>query len=205
MRDLDGNRHAVNQHDLVRPVELVGLAWRKAQRHISFGNCLAARRQPLPRVPPNRVIATGVPEPAQFLEDPDQRQPLAHRLRLVTQKHPVKIGAPRPQLRPRLHRPHVLKGGCSRTQNLAHRIARYLQLAHDLLDRLAFDKALAPDPGDRLHNQHPPATRSNPEAGQPAHHGAKGVKVRRRSPLHRGQSSTPEHNWAPTRYPWNTQ
>src|SRR6516165_5983024 len=49
----------------------------------------------------------------------------------------------------------------SRTQNLAHRVPRYLQLAHDLLDRLAFDKALAPDPGDRLHNQHPPATRSN--------------------------------------------
>src|SRR5258707_14318524 len=33
----------------------------------------------------------------------------------------------------------------------------------NLLDRLAFDKAFPPDPGDRLHNQHPPATRSNPE------------------------------------------
>ena len=70
MRDLDRDRHAVNQHDLVRPVELVGLAGRKAQWHISFGNRRAARGQPLPRVPPNRVIATGVSEPAQFLEDP---------------------------------------------------------------------------------------------------------------------------------------
>ena len=37
MRDLDGDRHAVEQHDLVAPVELVGLARRKAQRHIGGG------------------------------------------------------------------------------------------------------------------------------------------------------------------------
>src|SRR6516162_6237081 len=34
------------------------------------------------------------------------------------------------------------------------------------------------------------------KAGQTAHHGAKGVKVARRSPLHRGQSSTPKHTAA---------
>src|SRR5271155_5164502 len=33
-----------------------------------------------------------------------------------------------------------------------------------------------------------------PRAGQPAHHGPKGVRVGRRSPLHRGQSSTPNHS-----------
>ena len=33
MRHLDRDRRAVDQHDLVRPVELVGLARRKAQRH----------------------------------------------------------------------------------------------------------------------------------------------------------------------------
>jgi hypothetical protein len=55
-----------------------------------------------------------------------------------------------------VHYPHVRERGCSRSQNLAHRVARHLQLAHDLLNRLAPDKVLAPDPADRLHNQHPP-------------------------------------------------
>jgi len=36
MRHLDGDRHPVDQHDLVRPVELVGLSRREAQRHKRF-------------------------------------------------------------------------------------------------------------------------------------------------------------------------
>ena len=36
MGDLHGHRHAVDQHDLVAPVELVGLARREDQRHIGF-------------------------------------------------------------------------------------------------------------------------------------------------------------------------
>src|SRR5207237_4208108 len=51
---------------------------------------------------------------------------------------------------------HVRKRSCPRSKNLAHRVARHLQRAHDLLDRLAPDKVLPPDPADRLHNQHPP-------------------------------------------------
>src|SRR5262249_32895753 len=35
--------------------------------------------------------------------------------------------------------------------------------ANDLLDRPAFNKVLPPDPADRLHNQHPPSTRSHPQ------------------------------------------
>ena len=35
VRHLHGDGHAVDQYDLVAPVELVGLAGRKAQRHIS--------------------------------------------------------------------------------------------------------------------------------------------------------------------------
>src|SRR4051812_18581841 len=34
MRHVDGNRRAVDQHDLVRPVELVRLAGRKAKPHM---------------------------------------------------------------------------------------------------------------------------------------------------------------------------
>ena len=57
---------------------------------------------------------------------------------------------------PRLHHPQVLKARRSRSQNLAHRVPRYLQLVADRLDRLAFDKVVPPDPPDRLHYQHPP-------------------------------------------------
>src|SRR5215211_7536708 len=39
-----------------------------------------------------------------------------------------------------------------------------------------------------------PATRSASQAGQLAHHCKKGGKVGRRSPLYRGQSSTPDHS-----------
>ena len=80
------------------------------------------------------------------------------------------------------------------TQHLAHRVARHLQLANDLLDRLPFDNVLAPDPPNRLHNQHPPATHSCSPSGQPVQLIADGVKVGRRSPLYGGESSTPKHS-----------
>lgn len=37
MRDLDRRRHAADQHDLMAPVELVGLAGRIVERHVGFG------------------------------------------------------------------------------------------------------------------------------------------------------------------------
>ena len=43
--------------------------------------------------------------------------------------------------------------------------ARRFQVPGDLLDRLPFDEMLPPNPADRLHNQHPPTTRSHPRAG----------------------------------------
>ena len=41
-------------------------------------------------------------------------------------------------------------------KDLAHCVARQLQVARDLPDRLALNEMLAPYPTDRLHNQHPP-------------------------------------------------
>jgi hypothetical protein len=64
MRDLDGDRHPVDQHDLVRPVELVGLARRKAQRHIGFRHRGAALSTPPLRVASNRVVAALITEGA---------------------------------------------------------------------------------------------------------------------------------------------
>jgi hypothetical protein len=77
--------------------------------------------------------------------------------------------------------------------------ARHLQLANDLLVRPPFDKVLAPDPPNRLHNQHPPATHSRSPSGQPVQLIPEGVKVGRRSPLYWGESSTPKHTAADLR------
>ena len=57
MRHLDGDRHPVDQHDLVRPVELVRLAGRKAQRYIGFCRRGAALGAPPLGVPTKRVVA----------------------------------------------------------------------------------------------------------------------------------------------------
>jgi len=86
----------------------------------------------------------------------------------------------------------ILETDRARPQHFVHRVARHLQLANDLLDRLPFDKC-APDPPNRLHNQHPPATHSRSPSGQPVQLIADGVKVGRRSPLYWGESSTPKH------------
>src|SRR5438477_11736539 len=139
MCELHGHRRAVDQHDLMRPVELVGLARRKAQRYIGFRRGRAALDTPPLRVTPNRVVAAFITQAAQLLEDPDQRQPLASRLRLVTRQPPVNIGAPQAQLTPRPYYPPVRARRYSRSQNLAYPHARLLQLPHHLLAPLATD------------------------------------------------------------------
>jgi hypothetical protein len=73
MRDLHGDGHAVDQHDLVAPVELVGLAWREAQRHVGFRCRRPAHLAPRLGIAPDRVVAAVVPGTAQRLEHPDQR------------------------------------------------------------------------------------------------------------------------------------
>ena len=74
--------HPVDQHDLMRPVELVRLAGRKAQRDKDFRRRGAALGTPPLGVSTNRVVAALITEDAQSLEYPDQRQPLARRLTL---------------------------------------------------------------------------------------------------------------------------
>ena len=57
MGDLDDRGHTGDQHDIVAPVELVGLPWRERQRHIGFR---ARRRVPLgpdPGIAAHRIVA----------------------------------------------------------------------------------------------------------------------------------------------------
>jgi len=90
MGDLHGYRRAVDQHDLVRPVELAGLARRKTQRYIGFRRSRA--RHTNLRVTPNRIVAAFITEAAQLLEDPDQCRPLASR---ASPRYPTASGQDR--------------------------------------------------------------------------------------------------------------
>ncbi|MNT36611.1 hypothetical protein D3C72_1727080 [compost metagenome] len=77
MGDLDGRRHAVDQNDLVAPVELVSLTWRVIKRNIGFRRHCAAVLRPCAGVSPDSVIAALIAKRPDLLVNPDQRQPLA--------------------------------------------------------------------------------------------------------------------------------
>ena len=155
MRDLDRHRDTVDQHDLVAPVELIGLARLEAQRHESRRHPRAFLAPPGRRVSPDGVIPALVAEPAEILEDPQQRHPLAAAARRVHRQQPIELVLPGAELRSRLHAALVLEGGLLGPQNLPNNLPRQIQLAADLLDRLAVNKIRTADLGDRLHNQHP--------------------------------------------------
>ena len=155
MRHLHCRRHPGQQDDLVAPVELVRFARGKAQRHIRCRCRHRLRAAPGLRVAPNSIIAAAIAQPLQFLIDPHQRQPLAPRLARVRRQQAIEVRCPGPQLGQRLLGPLIGKRRLARSQHFAHRVARHAKAAHDLLDRLALDEKLAPDPRHRLHDQHP--------------------------------------------------
>jgi hypothetical protein len=155
MGDLHHHRGTAQQDYLVAPVELVGFAWGKAQRDISRRARLPAFFAPPPGVTPHGIVSAVVAAPAQLFENPDQRQLFTSWFGRVRRQQPVELRCPPPQLWSWLHLPLVLEGGLSGPQHLPDRVPRHLQVAGDLLDRLALDEVLAPNPRNRLHDQHP--------------------------------------------------
>src|ERR1700735_968791 len=87
-------RRAVDQHDFMAPVELIGFAGGKTQRNegTDRGRCVVAL--PDPGIAPNSIVAAFVAETAERLEDPDQRQPFAARLGLVRRQHLIQPLSP---------------------------------------------------------------------------------------------------------------
>ena len=86
VRHLHHHRHTVDPDDLVTPVELVGFARRKAQRHIRFRRRCPVLPAPALGVAPDRIVASLITKPAQLLEHTDQRQPFPRRLQLIRQQ-----------------------------------------------------------------------------------------------------------------------
>jgi hypothetical protein len=91
---------------------------------------------------------------------PDQRQLLAGRLGRVAGQQAVELRRPSPELRPWLDLALVLERCLPRAEHPPDRIARHPQVPRNLLDRLALDEVLAPNPRNCLHDQHPLTTRS---------------------------------------------
>lgn len=95
MGDLDRHGHAVEDHDLMAPGELVGLAGIKAQRNIGAGRRFLRRLRPTGRIPPDSIIAAAIAAVAQLFVNPDDGQPLPLRPPGILGQHLVQLGTPR--------------------------------------------------------------------------------------------------------------
>ena len=104
MGNLDRHGHAIEDHDLMAPVELVGLAPIEAQRNIGTRRRFTRRLRPAGRIAPDSIIAAVIAAVAQLLVDPDQRQPFALRAPGILHQQLVQLGAPGIDLRTRLRR-----------------------------------------------------------------------------------------------------
>src|SRR3974390_3074166 len=191
MGGLYDHRRAIQQNDFVAPVELIGFSRRKAQGDIGCSRCRSPLFGPRPRIAADRVVAPVISAPAQLFEDPDQRQLFTGRLNRIACQQRAKLARPPAQLWSRLHLPLILKGRLARPQHPADRIPGPPKVPGDLLDRLALDKVLAPNPRNRLHDTHPPppASLKSRQRNSPTYGGsildadppAQGVKIARRN------------------------
>ena len=109
MGGLHDHRHAIEQDDLMAPVELVGFSRRKAQRDVGRSRRLSALLAPPSGVTAHGVVTAVIAAPAQLFEDPDQRQLLASGLGRIRRQQSVEFCCPSSQLRPRLDHTLVLE------------------------------------------------------------------------------------------------
>src|SRR5215475_9147578 len=192
MGDLHGHRHAAQQHNLVAPVELVGVSRSKAQRHKGCSRCLAAFLGPAPGVAAHRIVATLIPASAKFLEQPDQCQTFTERLCLVLRQKLIEAVSPAANLRQRLIFPLVAKLSRPGTDHLPYDLAGYAQLPADRFDGLALLKKRAADLCNRLHDQHP--NLGFQESWKPVWTLCSGGPIGRRSPRKGGPFCMPIHS-----------
>ena len=155
MGNLDRRGHAVDQNNLVAPVELRGFAGIEAQRHIRRSRRFLRRFRPLGRIAPHRIIAAAVTAVAQLLVNPDERQAFPLRSTGVLGQHRVQLRPPGGDLRAGLCSAVIGELCCARPDHLAHGVPRHPKLAANLLDRLAVDEVRASDLRNRLHDKHP--------------------------------------------------
>src|ERR1700716_3383726 len=151
---LHGHRRAVQQDDLVAPVELVGFTWREAQRHIGRSRRGAALLAPPSGVAPHGVVAAGITAATQFLEQADQRQALPRRLTFIRRQQLIELLAPGSDPRMRLRFPLITELSRLRSDDLPHHLPGNTEVTAYRLDRLTVNEIRATDLRNRLHDQH---------------------------------------------------
>ena len=120
MSNLHRDRYAVDQHDLMAPVELISLARRITERHIGIHRCRSAGLRPSLGIAPDSIATALISKGANFLVNADQCQPFPRRLTLIGPKKPVNMLNQRPDLRQRLVFALIGEVSLARPQDLAH-------------------------------------------------------------------------------------
>ncbi len=157
MRYLHAHRLARDLHVLVAPVELVCLArleqQRDERRHVAPG-IPAAIICPAPRIAPDRIIRSLETFTQQQIMDPRHPQTVTPMPRFVLRQQCVEAFLERTDPGQRLNRAMIVKRPFRSIDRLAHHLARQPQIPRNLPDALAA-RALAPNPYNCLHHQHP--------------------------------------------------
>ena len=156
MRCLDCQRQTLQRDRLVAPVELVGFAGGKAQRHKGMRRCPSLLVAPGFGETMHAVMRAVVTAASQFFEQTLRRPALSPRkCRLLLEDLGENIH-PRTELGHRLHTARILERGLVAPDHLAHRRPRDAKRPHDLLNRQALLEISAPDIADHVHGHHPP-------------------------------------------------
>ena len=142
MRDLHRYRRAVDQHNLMAPVELIGFAGGETQRNERTNRSCRPIALPDTAIAPHSIVTALVTEIAQGLEDPDQRQPFAARFGLIRCQQLIQRILPGTDPRQRLLAAFVTELRRLRSQNLPDNLPRNPQLAANRLDRLPLNRIL---------------------------------------------------------------
>jgi hypothetical protein len=159
MGHLHRDRDPRDHHDLVAPVELVGLTRIVGKRDIGFGCHRPSGLRPGSGIAADGIVTALITNRPKFLEDADQGKPLARRLVRVTLQKLVELLLPRADPRHRLRVAFVDEVGLIRPQDLPHRVPRHMQFTHDLLQGPALHIKGPTDPRDRIHPFNSPSVR----------------------------------------------
>ena len=154
VRHLDGHGQPADLQLLMAPVELIGLAWCKFQRHVGVRRLEPRLLPPTPYEPSHGVVATLVALSLKLLEqDLGRASVLLGLFGVVLQLLNDPIREPF-HLRHGLHRAMIFKLGRVGPEDLADRVPAQVEVPGDLPNRLLVSAMGQLDLAYCLHRQH---------------------------------------------------
>lgn len=151
MGHLHRRGHTGNDHHLMTPIKLVGLAGHTHQWHV------ASARRHLQALPTAAHAAEPdlLPQQTKLLVHPQEGQAVALAPLGVLRQHSVELVGERSQLRARLLLALAAPPGPIAANDALHRVPRQPKLPRDLLDGLALDVKGLSNQAGRLHCDQP--------------------------------------------------